>query len=108
MHNNVTKRNLKTILPILIGFFVVTGFICLPTPQRFIEDLRDESSQWIDQPGVDTSSSVIKSPIYSMPALMSDVQPESYERRIVIDFKIEDTFIHLNRLYRHVLVARAP
>ncbi|MBN2849286.1 MAG: hypothetical protein JXK92_01400, partial [Erysipelotrichaceae bacterium] len=67
-----------------------------------------ESSQWIDQPGVDTSSSVIKSPIYSMPVLMLDLRAVSDERRIVIDFKIEDTFIHLNRLYRHVLVARAP
>lgn len=108
MHNNVTKRNLKSILPILIGFFVVTGFICLPTPQRFIEDLRDESSQWIDQSGVDTSASVIKSPIYSMPMLMSDLRPENYERRIVINVSIEETFIRLNRLYRHVLVARAP
>lgn len=108
MHNNVTKRNLKTILPILIGFFVVTGFICLPTPQRFIEDLRDENSQWIDQSGVDASASVIKSALYSMPALMSDLRPENYERRIVIDYTIEDTFVHLVRLYRHVLVARAP
>lgn len=108
MHNNVTKRNLKTILPILIGFFVVTGFICLPTPQRFIEDLRDENSQWIDQSGVDASASVIKSALYSMPALMSEPRTLSNHQSVVVIPYPEQTLGWIPRFYRHVLVARAP